>query len=131
LIRRALAVWLLILGTAVLVGGLRESLLGPLLGDLRAHQVGTLLACVAVFLVIFLTVPWIRPSSPQQALAVGALWLAMALVFEFGFFHLVAGVPWSVLLADYDLASGRLLTLLWLTTLFGPAIAYALRRHTR
>jgi len=130
-VRRAVVVWFLILGTVVLIGGLRDSLLGPRLGELLAHLVGTLLACGAVFLVIFLTVPWIRPSSLKRALAVGAFWLAMALVFELGFFHLVAGVPWSVLLADYDLASGRLLILLWLTTLFGPAIAYALRRHAR
>ena len=128
MILRAVAVWFLILITVVLTGALRQALLEPRLGELRAHQIGTLLACAAVFLVIFLTLPWLRPTS-LQALGIGALWLGMALAFEFGFFHFVAGRPWSELLADYDLGAGRLLILLWLTTLFGPVVALLLKRE--
>jgi hypothetical protein len=39
-------------------------------------------------------------------------------------FHFVAGVPWPRLLADYNLAEGRLLALLWFTVLLGPLVCY-------
>lgn len=82
----------MLLAAIVGLGALRERYLTPALGDLLAHQVGTLWACAA-------------------ALAVG---------FEIGFFHFVTGRPWSVLLADYNLLKGRLL--LWLSVLLGPYV---------
>ena len=45
-------------------------------------------------------------------------------------FHFAAGVPWSELFADYNVAQGRLLLLLWLTVLFGPLLSFALRGRT-
>ena len=36
------------------------------------------------------------------------LWLGMTLAFEFLFGHYIAGKSWSLLLADYNLAAGRL-----------------------
>ncbi|MFU8856216.1 MAG: hypothetical protein ACNA8S_04325 [Deferrisomatales bacterium] len=72
-------------------------------------------------------VGWLRPTL-SQTLGVGALWVFPAPSFELGFFHFVQGVPWEVLLRDYDLRGGRLLPFLWLTTLLGPPAAVLLRR---
>src|SRR5918997_1781576 len=57
--------------------------------------------------------------------AVGAFWLVLTVLFEFGFGRGVDGKSWSDLLADYNLAEGRLwpLVLAWLA--LGP---FALRR---
>jgi hypothetical protein len=126
---KALAVWLAQLVAIVVLGGLRNALLLPLIGEHRAHQLGTVAACVAVFVIICLSLPWVAPVSRAQALALGAFWLALAVAFEFGVFHFIVGVPWSELLADYNLLDGRLLVLLWLTVLFGPLLCFVLRRR--
>ena len=124
---RLLAVWLAQLVAIVILGALRQGVLEPLAGEQRAHQVGTLVACVVVFGIIWATLPWLRPQSKGQALGFGAFWLGLALLFEFGVFHFIVGVPWSRLLADYNLAGGRLLVILWLTVLTGPVLARSLR----
>ena len=71
--------------------------------------------------------PFVRSNPPRgviQALGLGVLWLVMTVTFEFSFGHWVAGHSWSRLLADYDLAAGRvwILFLLWITLL--PWIAW-------
>jgi hypothetical protein len=124
---KALVGWFALLAAVVATGAVRQFLLEPRLGEHRAHQIGTVLACAVVFIVIYALVGWLRPTL-SQSLGVGALWVALALGFEFGFFHFARGVPWEVLLRDYDLQGGRLLVLLWLTTLLGPPAAVLLRR---
>jgi hypothetical protein len=44
------------------------------------------------------------------------------LFFEFGFFHYVMHEPWEKLLADYNIFQGRLLMVVWLTTLCSPLV---------
>jgi hypothetical protein len=124
---KAVAGWFALLVAVVATGALRQLFLEPRLGEHRAHQIGTVLACLVAFAVIYALVGWMRPTL-SQALALGALWVVLALGFEFGFFHFARGVPWETLLRDYDIRGGRLLVLLWLTTLLGPPAAVLLRR---
>ena len=58
-----------------------------------------------------------RLTSARQAWYIGLFWLALTVAFEFLFFHYVGGHSWAELLANYDIASGRLwpLILLWVT----------------
>jgi hypothetical protein len=128
---RAFGVWLVQLVVIVVLGGLRDTYLQPLIGDHRAHQVGTIAASLAVFGVICLFLSWIGPASRAHALGLGAFWLLLALAFEFGVFHFIVGVPWSRLLEDYNLARGNLLVLLWLTVLLGPVVCFAVRARSR
>ena len=60
--------------------------------------------------------------SPREALTIGVAWLLCAIAFEFGFGHYVDGLPWSRLLADYDLSQGRLLLLVWSAVGVGPSV---------
>lgn len=124
---RAFAVWLLQLVVIVVLGGLRDTFLEPIVGEHRAHQIGTVLASLAVLGVICAFLSWIGAASRAQALGLGAFWLLLALVFEFGVFHFIVGVPWSRLVEDYDLAHGNLLLLLWCTVLFGPVACFVVR----
>jgi hypothetical protein len=113
--------WLIFAGVATAAGMMRETWLAPRLGELRAHQVGTLVVC-AMFLAIILA--FIRRTRPSrhEAISVGMWWLLVAIAFEFGFGHYLDGLSWSRLLADYDLSRGRLLLLLWLTVGAGPVL---------
>jgi hypothetical protein len=124
---RAFGVWLVQLVVIVVLGGLRDTYLQPLIGDHRAHQVGTIAASLAVFGIICLLLSWIGPASRVQAFGLGVFWLLLALVFEFGVFHFIVGVPWPRLLAGYNLAQGNLLVVLWLTVLLAPVVCFALR----
>lgn len=48
------------------------------------------------------------------------------MLFELGFGHWVAGHPWQRLLADYDLAAGRVWALVLLWVALTPLAAYEL-----
>jgi hypothetical protein len=99
--------WIPMIVLAVLNGALRQFGYLPLVGELAAHQLSTF-TLILLFTAYFW--PLLRrwpPSTGAQAVGVGLLWLAMTLGFEFGFFHYVAGHPWSRLLHEYDLPSGR------------------------
>ena len=113
--------WLIFAGVATAAGIARETWLVPRVGELRAHQVGTLVVCAMFLAVIGAFVRRTRPS-PREALSIGAGWVLLAVAFEFGFGHYLDGLPWSRLLADYDLTRGRLLLLLWLTVGDGPVV---------
>lgn len=100
--------WLVLCGVAVLAGALREKLLAPRLGELRAHQVGTLGLIPVMF---GLTCLWVggagleaSPFLPE----VGRYWLMLTIAFEFGFGRLVMRHSWGRLVADYNLFRGRL-----------------------
>jgi len=124
MIGRAIVVWLALLVVIVILGGLRDALLAPRVGELRAHQLGTLAACAAVLVVVCVMLPWVGPVTPDQALGLGAFWVALAVGFEVGFFHFARKMPWSDLMADYNLAEGRLLVLLWITVLLAPLVCF-------
>jgi hypothetical protein len=116
---KAIATWLSMLVAIVALGAARQALLEPAVGELRAHQLGTLAACAVVLALSAVFVRWAAVDA-GGALRVGAFWLALCLLFEFGFFHFARGVPWALLLRDYDVLRGRLLPLLWATVLAGP-----------
>ncbi len=120
---RAGAVWLLLVALAIANGAFREAALVPRLGAAAAHVVSTLLLAGLILAVAFVAISWVAPRSFAQAALVGVLWLVLVLAFEFGFGHWVAGKPWRELLADYDLAAGRIWILIPLLTAIAPAVA--------
>ena len=119
----SLAVWPLFLVIAVSLGAVREAVVRPALGEQAAHVIGTLLFIAAMLAITWLFVGKIGGTvEPLDLWLIGLMWMAMTMCFEFGFFHVVAGVPWEELLADYNLFAGRLWVLVLLTTLCGPAL---------
>lgn len=123
----AVGVWLMFLVVAFTLGAVRELALRPLIGEHAAHIVGTL-AVVAAFLgITALFVGRVRDRcSPGDFWWIGLLWLVMTASFEFLFFHFVAGKPWDELLAEYNVAEGRIWVLVLLSTLLGPPAIHAL-----
>jgi hypothetical protein len=113
--------WLIFAGVATSAGIVRETWLVPRIGELPAHQVGTLLVCGIFLAVIAVFIRRTRPSA-QEARSIGVWWVLVAIAFEFGFGHYVDGLSWGRLLADYDLSRGRLLLLVWLTVGVGPLV---------
>lgn len=126
---RAAAVWLLLLTIAVVSGSLRAAMLEPNVGEPAAHVIGTLFVVALFIATIAATVHWIDPRLQKSRLiALGIAWTVATVAFEFGFGHFIAGHPWDRLLADYNLARGRVWLLVLATLLLTPPIAGARRR---
>ena len=92
---------------AIANGGLRDSLYKQPLGDLAAHQISTILLLLFTGYFRMLAGRWPLISS-SQAWMVGLIWLSLALTFEFGFGHCIAGHPWGRLFQDYNILAGRI-----------------------
>jgi hypothetical protein len=129
MIGRALLVWLLMMVIETIHGVLRNLLLVPLVGDLRARQLGVFIGSALILGVAVLLIDWIRPSSVSDLLVIGAMWLALTLSFEFGLGHAL-GRPWSALVADYDLTRGGLLSIGMVVLALSPWIAARIRQSS-
>ncbi len=127
MILRALAVWCLLVVLAVLNGGVRDAWLSPRLGDPIGRGISTLTLCALILLATWATIGWIGPATRREVFGIGAMWLALTLAFEFGVGHYGFGKPWRELLADYNLARGRIWVAALIVTLFAPSWAARLR----
>jgi hypothetical protein len=123
---RLCVAWLVILALAFANGALRELLLLPWMGYPWALVLSGMLLCACVVLVTWFSLAAVKLKNAGQAFTVGAFWLALTLVFEFGFGRFVQGKPWSELLDAYTFARGNLWPLVLLVILFGPPVVHRL-----
>ena len=129
MIWRAVAIWFAILVLANVNGAVRQAWLIPLVGETIGRAVSTLLLCVLVFLLTWLAIGWIGPTTTGDAIKIGVLWLALTLAFEFLVGHYVFRQPWAALREDYDLTRGRIWMLALLVVLMAPLVTGRLRGH--
>jgi hypothetical protein len=122
----AVTAWLILMLVAILNGTLREFVITPRTGPAIGHVISTLLLAALILAITWLLIPWIGPASSGDAGVIGLTWLGLTLLFEFGFGRL-RGKPWAVLLADYNVARGRIWILVLLTTVAAPWLAARLR----
>ncbi|MDH3439172.1 MAG: hypothetical protein OEM63_00360 [Gammaproteobacteria bacterium] len=119
-------VWLLLAIVAIANGIVRQSTYGKIVPELAAHQISTVTAILASGLVVwFINRIW-PIESASQALLIGACWLVMTVVFEFGFGHYVAGHSWARLVADYNLVAGRVWSLFLIWVAIMPYVIFKL-----
>ena len=69
---------------------------------------------------------WPVPTT-RTALAIGGIWAALTILFECGLGHYVLSSPWSDLLANYNLADGRIWVLVPVWMVFAPAALHRLQ----
>lgn len=120
--------WFPLVLLAILNGTIRQYGYLPYVGELTAHQLSTVSFIVLFgFYVWMIERKWPIPTS-REAWMIGLMWVAMTLVFEFGFGHYVAGHPWSKLLHDYNLMEGRVWVLIVIATGVGPEVIRRLQR---
>ena len=111
----------------VLNGTARQMLYARRTGDRTAHQLSTA-TMIALLAAYFVALDRRWPLQTRaRALRVGSGWLALTAMFEFGFGHWVAKEEWSDLPADYDLAHGRLWSLVLAWTALGPLAVVEVR----
>ena len=98
---RASLVWMLMMLAETGHGVVREVFIAPVLGGLRARQLGVLIGCVLIFVIAWLTARWMAASSTRQQFRVGAYWVILTLIFEFSLGRAL-GMSWSHIFADYN-----------------------------
>jgi len=124
---RALAAWFFIAVAESIHGILRRIFVLPLIGDLRAHQVGILVASVIIFAIAWACIGWIGARSVSEQLKIGALWVALMATFEVSL-GLAFGYSQERIFSDYNVAEGRLMIFGMMFMLFAPALAAKARR---
>jgi hypothetical protein len=123
---RGAVIWLGILVLASLNGAVRDLLVAPRIGDTIARALSTLILCGLVLWVTWISIRWLGPGRPGEALGLGFFWVALTLAFEVGAGRL-SGKPWPEVLADYDILRGRIWILVPIVTLFAPRWAAGAR----
>lgn len=124
---RAVIVWLGLVVLAVLNGVTRNTLLTHRLGEQSGHVISTLTLTAVIFLVAWLSTPWIGPANAGEAVTIGLIWVLLTMAFEFLAGHYLFGHSWEKLRADYNVARGRVWALVLLASLLAPVWAERMR----
>jgi hypothetical protein len=127
---RALAAWFFIAVAESINGTLRRIFILPVIGDLRAHQVGVLVASLIIFAIAWACIRWIGARTFSEQLTVGAFWVALMAVFEVSL-GLAFGYSPERILSDYNVAEGRLMIFGMTFMLFAPVLAAKARGGRR
>jgi hypothetical protein len=107
---RAVVVWMIFMLFETAHGVVRELFIAPVIGGLRARQIGVPAGCAIAFAVAWFAARWLGAHTRRQQLIVGLMWVALTLVFEFAIGRAL-GIPWQQLLADYNPARGGLMVM--------------------
>ena len=124
---RAIALWAVMCVVAVLNGVAREIVLVPTLGAALARPVSAVTLALLILLAATLGIRWIGRLKAVQYWAIGALWVALTVGFEFAFGRLVARKTWAELSRPYDLSSPDPWLLVLVVLLAAPELAARLR----
>jgi hypothetical protein len=124
-VRRWIVAWVGASVLGIVNGAIRELAYKDRVGDSKANRISaaTLIAMLALY---FRALQRRWPlATRQDAMSIGAIWVALTVLFEFGFGYYVDGDSWEELLENYDVTEGNLwvLVLLWIAA--GPAVVRA------
>ena len=124
---KALFLWFVLMGLAILNGAVRVEFIIPAVGEATGHVVSTALLSTLILLTTWYCIGWIAPRSVRDAWMVGFLWLLMTLVFEFGVGYFISHRTWLEMLADYNLGKGRVWVFVPIITGLAPVLMAKLR----
>jgi len=117
----AFGIWFIFVVAGILNGVFRESFITPRVGEHAGHVISTIILICVILIVTYLFINNLKVNyTMTDLLLIGAFWLILTILFEFGFGHYVIGHSWSRLFADYNILKGRVWSLVLLTTFIAP-----------
>jgi hypothetical protein len=119
---KAFAAWIFIAIAESIHGTLRRLYVLPVIGDLRAHQVGVLIGCLIIFAIALACIRWVDARTLSEQLRVGTFWMVLMASFEVSL-GLAFGYSLDRILLDYNIAEGRFMIFGMVFMLFAPALA--------
>ncbi len=122
-VKFALLTWAIVALCAIANGTFRAFVLQPVFGETVARMISCFMLITILLLISHYSLNRTKLRfSDQELLVIGTMWLALTLLFEFGWGHFVIGRSWDELLVDYDILKGRLWVLVLVFTLLAPLI---------
>jgi energy-converting hydrogenase Eha subunit A len=94
----------------------------PVVGRHRAGQIGFFIGSALVLGIAWLTRRWRHGASTRVLFAIGVLWAALTVAFEFLFGYYAFGYSISYIAGDFNLFAGHLMLLGVLVMLFAPIL---------
>jgi hypothetical protein len=129
IVRRWVAAWPGAAAIGILNGAIREGTYGRRIEAERANRLSgvTLVAGLALYF-WNLNRRWPIPSRTDAA-KIGASWVTLTVVFEFGFGRAIEKRSWSEMLQAYNIAEGETwpAVLAWIAV--GPGVVRGLQVH--
>ncbi len=128
---KVILTWLFFVPIAIVNGIIREKFYKPYVKDLPAHQISTVIASVLfIILSYFMLRTEILNTSLSDLFIIGLVWVAMTVIFEFGFGHYIDGVSWEQLFEDYNIFKGRVWGLFLLVIFLSPYLVKIIKSVT-
>jgi hypothetical protein len=116
--------WFLFMIVAIINAVLRNGVYKPIIGDLRAHQLSTIIFIAIILILTYLVFRFSKMEvTTQQTFIIGSIWLLATICFEFLAGHFAFGNSWDKLLADYNILKGRIWSLVLITMFFSPYLS--------
>jgi hypothetical protein len=116
--------WFLFMIVAIINAVLRNGVYKPIIGDLRAHQLSTIIFIAIILILTYLVFRFSKMEvTTQQTFIIGSIWLLATICFEFLAGHFAFGNSWDKLLADYNILKGRIWSLVLITIFFSPYLS--------
>jgi hypothetical protein len=119
---KAMLIWLLFMIGAIANGALRVKAIIPITDEAVGHIISTVLLCTIILSITWWTIPWLAPTTTQDALSIGAAWLLLTLAFEFGVGYFIGHHTWAEMLADYNVLKGRVWVVVPIITFLAPRL---------
>lgn len=118
---RSLEVWLFIAIASTMNGMFRSLFLVPRLGEHMAHVLSVLILIIVVLLSSSVLVNRIlKEYANSDLFLIGTLWVVLSAGVDFVFEYYLLQVPWTAILHDYNLLSGRIWIFVLTTEFIGP-----------
>jgi len=115
--------WFLFMLIAIINAILRNTVYKPIIGDLRAHQLSTLIFISLIIISTYIILKFFNIKlSTNESFIIGTIWLISTICFEFIAGVYVFGNTWDKLLADYNILKGRIWSLVLIIIFFSPYI---------
>jgi hypothetical protein len=127
MVLRIILFWLPMPVIAIFNAAIREKLLSLFLDELRSHQISTLLLIMWISLYGWIIFPYLKIQLPGDAWTTGFIWLVLTILFEFIAGRYAFKNPWTRLLADYNLARGRVWIIFLLYLAILPYLLYSVQ----
>ena len=124
--QRALLVWMLMMLAETAHGMAREIFISPVIGDVRARQLGVLVGSLLVLGIAWLCARWLDARERRAQWIVGAFWVGLTVAFEL-LLGRALGASWERILSDYNPARGGFMIAGLAVMFLAPMLAARLR----
>ncbi len=115
--------WIGLVILAILNGALRERVLIPSMGSFAGLIASGIVLSALVFIVACIAMPRLGRFTAGAYWIIGAVWLALTVIFEFGFGLFVERRTMAEVLRAYTFSGGNIWILVLAATLVSPWLA--------